>query len=472
MHLGLLALLGAASASSTYYVRPDGGSAEQCDGRSDAAYVEGKRGCAWNHPFAALPPGGPARIAGGDTLNIAPGSYMMGMGAPGSEKLEKCRADWPWDCHAAALPPGPDPDHPTRLLGAGFDSGCKQPPQLWGTQRSSSVLDLTGSDNAEVACLEITDHADCIEFHNATVPGVRCERDHPPYGAWAAIGIAAAHAAHVRLSDLDIHGLAHDGIRAGALRDWTVERVHIVGNGWSGWNGDIGDDSANSGKLTFRDVEIAWNGCAERYPRREHFACWGQQSGGYGDGLGTGTTGGAWLFERVEVHHNTQDGIDLLHGDASASVELRQVHAHDNAGNQIKASGALRMHDSTVLGSCRALAHDGIDAADLCRAYGNSVSLHLAAHASIDVSGNRIEGEGDCLIDLQCADGDCGGGSVQLNANRLRGTPTSDARPPCSLWIAPEWRGPSVQFRDNTLDALRGGDCPRRSENCTGTHAQ
>lgn len=472
MHVCLLAsLLHTALPGATYYVRTDGGDAAHCDGLSDTPHAaDAQRHCAWDHPFAALPPGGPPRIAGGDTLIVGAGSYRMGAGAPGTDKLEKCRADWPWDCRAAALPAGRSAQNPTRLLGAGFASGCRAPPELWGTQRASSVLDLSGSDNVEVACLQITDHAQCIEFHNAGAQTARCAREHAPYGDWAAVGINAEHAAHVRLSDLDIHGLAHDGIRAGGLRDWTLERVRLVGNGWSGWNGDIGAASSNAGALRFTDVEIAWNGCAERYPGRAHFGCWGEQSGGYGDGLGTAETGGDWLFERVHVHHNSQDGIDLLHAEASATLVLHDARIEDNAGNQVKSSAATRIEKSTVLGHCSALASAGLDAADRCRALGNSLSLHLPAGAGIAVSGNRIEGEGDCLIDLQCAAGACAGGSVAISNNRLAGTPRTDsagARAPCSLWIAPSWQGPAVQFSNNELHALRTAGCPKRAADCS-----
>jgi hypothetical protein len=76
---------GASAQGITYYVRPDGGSAAQCTGRANAPYPGSgtAQPCAWDHPFRALPPGGTPRIAGEDTLIIAPGSYMMGLGAPG-----------------------------------------------------------------------------------------------------------------------------------------------------------------------------------------------------------------------------------------------------------------------------------------------------------------------------------------------------------------------------------------------------
>ena len=36
-----------------------------------------------------------------------------------------------------------------------------------------------------------------------------------------------------------------------------------------------------------RQVEIAWNGCGQRWQTGVAWACWGQQAGGYGDGIGT-----------------------------------------------------------------------------------------------------------------------------------------------------------------------------------------
>jgi hypothetical protein len=472
----MMAQPAAPAAATTYYVRPDGGSAGQCDGRHDGAYAGGtsQRACAWRHPFEALPPGGKARIAGGDTLVIGPGSYMMGMGAPGTEALEKCRNDWPWDCHAGAIPSGPSARRPTRILGAGYDRGCRTAPELWGTQRASAVLDLEGSSNVEIACLEITDHSSCIEFHNAAGGVDRCERDAAPYGSWSPAGIAAADSANVHLRDLNIHGLAHDGIRAGRLRDWTLERVRIAGNGWAGWNGDIGGDgSANAGKLVFRDVEIAWNGCSEGYPSGRHAGCWGQENGGYGDGLGTGKTGGDWLFDHVNVHHNTQDGIDLLHAQPDATIVFRDVHAEANAGNQLKASGSVTIEDSTVVGSCAALSgEDGLDGDDSCRARGNSISLNLSEHARSRIVDNVIEGEGDCLVAIECQASGCRDATATVNGNQLNGglarSSRAPARTPCSVWVDPKLHGATLGFTHNLVRGTRNAGCPEGFTQCAG----
>lgn len=144
---------------ATYFVRTDGGSAEQCSGTTNAAYPGSgtNQPCAWDHPFRALPPGGAPRVLGADTLIVASGSYMMGFGAPGAEN---CEAAGSWDCVMAPVPSGLFLETPTRILG-----DCGNPPELWGTERANTVLNLDGSSNVEIACLEITDHSGCVESH-------------------------------------------------------------------------------------------------------------------------------------------------------------------------------------------------------------------------------------------------------------------------------------------------------------------
>ncbi len=125
--LALSLLLPLPAEPATYYVRTDGGSAEECTGQVDAPYPGSgmSQPCALDHPFRAFPPAGVPRIAGGDSLIIGAGSYRMGCGAPGAEA---CETDYPWDCHMPPLPGGPDPAHPTRVLGAGWSMGCSDPP--------------------------------------------------------------------------------------------------------------------------------------------------------------------------------------------------------------------------------------------------------------------------------------------------------------------------------------------------------
>ena len=163
----------------------------------------------------------------------------------------------------APVPSGLGSAQPTRIVGAGWDLGCPIKPQLWGAERPWQVLDLTGSDDVEVACLEITDHSSCIESHSGTLA---CERSTPPFGPWASTGIVASDSENLTLRNLDIHGLASAGIRAGRITDWTVEDVRISHNGWVGWEGDIDGTDSNAGTLTFRRLSVTWNGCGETWP--------------------------------------------------------------------------------------------------------------------------------------------------------------------------------------------------------------
>jgi hypothetical protein len=401
------------SPGTTYYIRPDGGSANQCNGLADTPFSESvSPACAWNHPFWALPPQGSARMAGGDTLRIAPGQYRMGYGAPGATR---CDAFSAYDCYMAPIPSGSDAAHPTRILGTGWESGCANPPQLWGAEHADRILNLDGSNNVDVACLEITDHSACVESQENGLP---CERDNPPYGDWAAVGIFAADSANVRLSNLNIHGLANSGVHAGRLMDWTVEYVRIAGNGWSGWDGDIGEDGSNQGTLTFRRWLVEWNGCGETYPGGRPTRCWAQSAGGYGDGVGTGATGGHWIIEDSAFLHNTSDGLDLLYARLpGARVDVRRVIAEGNAGNQIKTTGPTHMENVIVVGNCNFFSGqpfayrmdtngDGTpdgDSVDPCRAGGDAISLDLNPGDQASVVNSTLTGEGTCLLIAMCA---------------------------------------------------------------------
>jgi len=395
---------------STFFIRTDGGSAEQCTGLEDAPYPGSgfAQPCAWDHPFRALPPDGAPLIVGGDTLIIGAGSYRMGYGAPGDDN---CDEQGSYGCHMPAIPSGPDASHPTRILGAGWEAGCTAPPELWGTGRPWFVVNLTASSNVEVACLEITDHSSCIEDHLFPSGGSEytCRRDTPPYGDWAATGLYAEDSANVLLKDLNIHGLANTGIQAGRLSDWTVENVRLTGNGLAGWNGDLVGDSTNSanhGTLIFRHWRVEWNGCGETYPDEEHIGCWGQEAGGYGDGAGFGgTTGGHYIIEDSAFLYNTSDGLDMLYTRLpDAVIEIRRTIAAGNDGNQIKVTGAVTIENSIMVSNCGFF--HGMpfwNNADDCRAGGDALVFALQPGGQASVINSTVSGEGGGLMIAECA---------------------------------------------------------------------
>jgi hypothetical protein len=124
-----------------------------------------------------------------------------------------------------------------------------------------------------------------------------------------------------------------------------------------------------------------------------------------------------------------------------------------------------------VIGSCRALSRSsGLDAADACRAYGNSIALNLPANGHIVVSDNEIQGEGDCLIELDCAGDDCRSASAVLKGNRLDGTARkqepAEKKLPCSLWVQPELRGAAIEIDHNRIRSTRPPGCPEGVRGC------
>ncbi len=456
--------------AATRYIRTDGGTAAQCTGLSNTPYggTGSAQACAWNHPFQALPPGGPARIAGGDTLIIGSGSYMMGLGASGATR---CHQSYSWDCFMTPIPSGPSATQPTRILGQGHDAGCAIAPQLWGTERASMVLNLQGSSNIEVACLEITDRESCIEqhCHNGSCTGevLACNRATAPWGKWAGVGIKASDSMKVWLKDLNVHGMAHRGVVAGRLTDWTMERMKIRANGWAGWDGDIGGNSSNSGQIKFSRLELAWNGCGERYPSGEIFGCWGQGGGGYGDGLGTGATAGNWVIEDSMIHHNTSDGLDLLYMSAGGSVTVRRTWAEGNAGNQLKTKGNSLIENSVIVGNCayfQGVAGNNLHSGDHCRAQGNALSIGLTTTSQATIVNNTISSEGDCLI---LSGGGSTGARLTIANNLMIGE--VDWRQPNERSCAMYTEGTEVVTWDrNFVTGVKNNACPGNSA-CTGS---
>ena len=468
--------------AATYYIRTDGGTTTQCTGLADAAYPGNgsAQACAWRHPFDALPPQADAstppalHMQGGDTLIIDAGSYEMGLNAPGANAYPACNAGWSWDCFMAAVPSGTS-SQPTQILGAGYDSGCKTPPELWGSEHAAQVVSLVGSSNVKVGCLEITDHSACIESHLGGNSPDACNRSSPPYGPWASRGIYAKDSSNVTLQDLNIHGMANRGILAGRLSNWTVTGVKLIGNGWGGWDGDLGEStgSSDSGTMSFSNFEVGFNGCTEQYPGTNIYACWGQMEGGYGDGFGETTTSGNWVFKNAYFHHNTQDGLDLLYADTTATISVEQTQAEGNAGNQIKLAGSPTVQNSVIVGNCSYFT--GVDnmsgdnsggantAGDICRAMGNTLVLSVQPGLKARVEYNTITGEGDCLV--LAINGD-GSSSVALNNNALIGKPdwikaNQSPQPQSCMFY---WdSGPStwpVTYAGNLVWQVKDSACP------------
>lgn len=492
---------GAASAA-TYYVRTDGGNAEQCSGLADTPYPGSGSGqpCAWSHPFVALPPTNygqsdppnpPPRISGGDTLIVNAGSYKIGYD-PATPDMRYCSAAFQSDCAMQALPSGPDADHPTRMIAQGDV-------KLWGSGGAYRMINLTGSSNVEVAGFELTDHSGCIVNHCQS--GLNCQPeqiDKCVSGApnWGNNGIWITDASNVVIRDMNIHGLAGEGIHGGRITDWTVKNVRVWANGFAGVdldarNGNSSADTSMHGTLYFSNVEIAWNGCGERYPSGQIFGCWDQNEGGYGDGFGTGPTSGNWIFEDSHIHHNVSDGLDLLYANGTGSVTMRRVRAEGNAGNQLKIAGGGVIEDSVVIGSCAlpwstfppnnyADEHGyhpsqfkgryNMELSGTCRASGDAIAVSLAPGQTTTLRQNTITGQGNCLVTGFRGDA---GSRMVLSNNVLYGGSNDwltfatggGVRRSCGFGYWQEDGAPiaQIQFDNNLFWDLRNGQCPAGS---------
>ena len=117
----------------TFYVRENGGTSEQCTGKTNVDYPGMGVGadCAFISPYSALGlKGTPSIFKGGDTLIIADGEYSVGLGSPEVPQGNTCSEGYAWDCHMNSIPSG-NPGNPTRILGEGYSTGCKTRPKLW-----------------------------------------------------------------------------------------------------------------------------------------------------------------------------------------------------------------------------------------------------------------------------------------------------------------------------------------------------
>ena len=475
--------------AATWYVRTDGGTSTQCTGTTDAAYPGSGNGraCAFNHPFWALQPGQRASnftpttvMRPGDTLVIDSGSYMIGYGAPNSSN-NMCYQPATWGCAIASIPSGIDASHPTIVMGA----SCSAPPELWGTQRLSSIFDIENQHDITIKCLELTDHSMCIESYkpNSNTGGVTaCNRSTYPYGTWAANGIYAADDVNLTLQNLNIHGFADYGINSGRLSGNTLlDGVTLRANGWGGWSGDLGGNNHNStdsGTITVQNSTVAWNGCAEAYPSTTVVGCWGQNEGGYGDGFSEAWTGGNWVFTNDSFNANTQDGLDMLYANGTGSVTMDRLYAWENAGNGIKTTGPATLTNSIVNGYCNNWAGypvggDGSSGVSgtMCRANGTAVVMEFnGANQTVTLAYNTITGDGDTLF--------IGGGSdagytpvssnVTTFANNIFLGQTSviprDGGAPTALaWFSDGSYSGVTNYATNVIWNVRSNFCPSSS---------
>jgi len=401
---------------NTWFIRPDGGTAAQCTGKVDAAYPGSglSQACAFSNPhylWGDDVQGETAKwkIAAGHTVIIKNGSYRIGYKGPNSgDSWGQCPGD-PFDCGMPSIPSGTATQH-TRILGENF-ANCATKPELHGGFGLFRVIGLEGSSNVDVQCLEITDHASC----GRSGQGNNCSSSFP-LDDYTTHGIMTdVNTKNINLTDLNIHGLANNGIIGPVGGGITATRVRIAGNVGSGWNFDDGLGTKTTGGVTMSFVTVEWNGCAEIYPPTNppsYDHCFDDNSGGYGDGVGTPDTGGTFIVDHSTFRYNTQDGLDLLHVDnAGAVITITNSTAYGNMGNQFKQGAATAtFQNNVVIGNCQRMksafapnpASYNASLSDFCRANGDAVVIGTNDNAHAVIQNNSVTSNYSIAFDIQC----------------------------------------------------------------------
>lgn len=421
--------------ATTWYVRDGGGNLAQCNGTTNQTLALAVGGnCAYNHPRYVMGwgctsgglscSGGSNRLAAGDTLfidgdsDLTPGTqaqYMIGYDSAGSGALTPgCSSSFPYDCTLGNIPAGTSTSVRTSIIGTGTHK-----PQFWGNQRPWQVVNAS-NNHIVVQWLEITDHSNC----GYAAPVNACNYGGSyPFGPYGMDGMLIG-GDDVNLTDVYIHGMAHYGMNTNNFGSATFTRVWVIGNTWAGIS--TGTAAVISGTMTFNQPIIEWTGCEEAYPLASagidnplnYNNCFGQNSGGYGDGLAFGNDGngnaGNWTITGPgSISFNVQDGLDTLHGNGNGTIQIDKMRFEGNGGNQIKIN-ALNgyLTNSVVFANCgwwyqsAQAASGAMTPGDSCRAEGDAiVYVTSAASGNTDLFyNNTIVGNGN-IVFLQ--DGSC-----------------------------------------------------------------
>jgi hypothetical protein len=265
--------------------------------------------------------------------------------------------------YAAGMPPpiNGTPSAHTRVLGVNYAS-CASPTakaHVNGGFGVGAVFSLVGTSYVDVACFDVTDFSNCGEAGQAN----SCHKNFP-VGDYASNGILTNNTTtNTTITDVNIHGVASAGMLGATGDGVVVTRVSVSGNASSGWNMDDGSGATGSGHLILSNFTAQWNGCAEEYPIVDalpYADCTDDNSGGYGDGIGTATatSNPAWTIsvDHSTAANNTQDGFDLLHLQGNGStLSISDSLAYGNMGQQLKMGAAGTAINNLLVGNCNAL---------------------------------------------------------------------------------------------------------------------
>ncbi len=422
------------SASHAWFIRPDGGDRTQCTGTVDAVYrgKGSKQPCAFKHPYYLFTNDVYNNkqwiVAGGDTVILRGGPYRMGYKGPNPKDMwGSCPGD-AFNCLMPPLPSG-TPDHPTRFLGENYE-GCKKKTQLFGGFVLAAIINLRGSKNVDVECLEVTDHSQCIRGGSGYPASEACSNSTPLSDSAGTGIITDSQTSGILLKNLDIHGLTSRGIMGAIGGDITVDHMRLAFNGMAGWDFDDGQGAQSAPGATVRAsyLTVEWNGCNEEYPIAHSIpasTCFDQESGGYGDGIGTPNTPLSFSCDHCTFRYNTQDGFDLLHMSGSL-ISVTNSTSYGNMGQQWKMGPMQRIlfQNNVTVNNCRRMSAAMPGAPDgyrrylslFCRAAGDGISFVVNDSGSYVFQNNSFAGYGATSYDIECS-GKCSKANIIYQNN-------------------------------------------------------
>jgi hypothetical protein len=490
-----------------WYVRTDGGTAAQCNGKTDHALAGASgQNCAFSNPtylWANDVAGETAqwKIAGGDTVILRQGPYRIGYknntGAA-SDAWGYCAGN-NGGCTMPPIPAGTANQH-TKFLGENY-ANCSTKTQLHGGYGLNHIIDVTQTQHVDVACLELTDHASCSRVGVGNI----CNKSFPGWDDYADLGIITDIASNdINFTDLDLHGLGSAAIQGPIGATVNVDHVRMHANGDAGWNFDDGNDDpmAPGAIVNAKYLVVEYSGCTEEYPivnPNPVGICYDQAAGGwaYGDGVGTSDTTLSFTCDHCNFNHNTQDGFDLLHTHASV-ISITNSLSYANEGQQFKLGPMAQVSfiNNVVIGNCHRMAaaipgttpgynsglnDNGSDLTDshgLCRADGTPMSINMSSTGTYIIENNTVVSYGDIQWGVTCIDSsgngaDCSSANITFENNITSAYSYPSGifpKNPVSLYFENGTPGSGFKSRSNNIFYnARSSICPTgfANENCT-----
>ncbi len=432
-----------AGPGTTWYIRADGGTRYsanntqgQCDGKGDNAYSGSgtNQHCAFkdyrylwddqSYNNSAWV------ISGGDTVIIRGGPWRIGWDSntgPGAG-YTWCLGSNNAGCFNPIIPSGTSSQH-TRILGENFAS-CSNGTaldkskltQIFGGFGVITPLNLRGAQYVDVQCIEVTRHSQCMVFGSPAYPS-NCGNS--PLDDYDSDGVQTDVSTHdLLMQDMWIHGHTGRGVKGPIGGVVTCLRCDIAYNGAAGWDFDDGSSTKLVNAVwNFNYSTIEWNGCNEEYPITHTYpaiSCYGQSTGGYGDGVGTPAgTGMTVNIDHSAFSYNTQDGLDLGHIDTGGPYALTITNSTfvGNGGGALKWGAnflTATVTNNLVMSNCSRMSAPMTGApstynanlSDFCRA-GDANSYNFRQGGTATVANNTFVTYAPTIFDIGCWDASC-----------------------------------------------------------------